>query len=149
MTLHVKNSAVWRLIQNAYIKISGTWRESTTVYVKDAGVWREVHNGYPGPGSQTFNTSGNFTVPLGVNEISGVLYGAGGGGGGSGSRNSFDNNSGRVAGGGGGGSGTQNFTVSVTGGATHFVQVSQGGAGSGLRVLLDLSFKRLSRSAWF
>ena len=72
--------------------------------------------------SQTFTSGGNFTVPLGVNELH--VFGCGGGGGGGNGYNT-------VIGGGAGGNSGQfyDIRVTVTPGATLPVVIGAGGAG--------------------
>lgn len=76
--------------------------------------------------SQTFNTSGSFIVPVGVNYLTFLMFGGGGGGGGGGSN-------GLSAGGGGGGGGSvpQRYTVSVSPGDTVAIVIGAGGAAGG------------------
>ena len=75
----------------------------------------------PSPGSQTFLTSGTFTVPAGVTKVTGWIAAGGGGGGASG---------GNGGGGGGGGGDAFAFTnYAVTPGAMISVTV---GAGSNI-----------------
>jgi hypothetical protein len=78
---------------------------------------------YP-PGSQTFTSSGSFTVPAGITSVNYSGCG-GGGGGGSGGANSGTN----LGGGGGGGAGTNSGSESVTPGASLSVTIGNGGNG--------------------
>ncbi|MCX6257468.1 MAG: hypothetical protein NTW49_06170 [Bacteroidia bacterium] len=73
-------------------------------------------------GYQGFNTSGSFTVPPGVTQISGELWG--GGGGGSGTNVAY-----YYGGGGGGGGYGKFFTIVVTPGVVLTVTVGSGGSG--------------------
>jgi hypothetical protein len=69
--------------------------------------------------SQTFNTSGTYTVPAGKTQVAVICIGAGGGGGAGAGHN---------MGGAGGGAGTGNITEhSVTSGANYTVTVGSGG----------------------
>jgi hypothetical protein len=70
-----------------------------------------------------YNTSGTFTAPAGVTNVTVEAWGGGGGGGGRSSSGSGG------AGGGGGGAYARNTTVSVTPGMTYTVTVGAGGAG--------------------
>jgi len=72
-----------------------------------------------GQGLQTFNTSGTFTVPLGVTNVKVEVWGSGSGG----------NNSSNW--GGGGGAFAGNNSVSVTPGSSYPVTVGIGGAAAG------------------
>src|SRR5690554_6195879 len=69
---------------------------------------------------ETFTSSGTWTVPAGVTEITVEAWGAGGGGGGSNSNNS--------GGSGGGGGGHTTNTFSVTPGQSVAYTVGAGGA---------------------
>lgn len=40
--LHVKDSSVWREIEEVHVKNAGAWQLIDDVYVKDGGVWRHV-----------------------------------------------------------------------------------------------------------
>lgn len=75
-------------------------------------------------GQQVFTTSGAFTVPTGVTQVSAVVVGGGGGGAGS----DGDRNEGNT---GGGGGGLAYGTFSVTPGESLTVTVGAGGAGGG------------------
>lgn len=75
--------------------------------------------------TQTYTSSGEFTVPAGVATLQVECWGAGGGGG------SSDANKGqpRSGGGGGGGGYSKKISVSVTPGVSYPVNVGIGGAG--------------------
>jgi hypothetical protein len=73
--------------------------------------------------SQTFTTSGTFTVPVGVTQLTVEAWGGGGAGGG------CTNLSRSTGGGGGGGTYTKNTTVSVNPGDIITVTVGTGGVG--------------------
>ena len=75
-------------------------------------------------GQQNFTTSGTFTVPTGVSQVSAVVVGGGGGGAGS----DGDRNEGNT---GGSGGGLAYGTFSVTAGETLTVTVGTGGNGGG------------------
>ena len=78
-------------------------------------------------GSQTFTSSGTFTVPAGVYEVQAECWGGGGGGGGGASIfGLFGSGSG---GGGGGGAFAERAMVPVTPGGTYTVTVGSGGSG--------------------
>jgi len=76
--------------------------------------------------SQTFNSSGTYTVPAGKNQLSVVVLGAGGSGGGGGG-GSYSNDAYGSSGGGGsggyGGGGAAGVDISVTPGQTYSVSV--------------------------
>ncbi len=73
--------------------------------------------------TQTFTTSGSFTVPCGVTSLTVQCWGAGGGGGGG-------NGSNKDGGGGGGGGGCAIYDgITVNGGATYNYTVGLGGTG--------------------
>ena len=72
-------------------------------------------------GQQIFTTSGTFTVPAGVTQVSAVVVGGGGGGG--------DSTAGDEPGAGGGGGGLAYGTFTVTPGESLTVTVGTGGAG--------------------
>lgn len=74
--------------------------------------------------TQTYTSSGTFTVPPGVTSILVECWGAGGGGG-----SSNSNNGGARAGGGGGGGGYSSASVTVIAGNTYNIVVGTGGAG--------------------
>jgi phage-related tail fiber protein len=80
--------------------------------------------------SQTFTTSGTFTVPVGVTKILIQGWHAGGGGGGMGYNG---NNSGRSGGGGASVRG-DSFILSVTEGQQFTVTIGSGGAGGAYNV---------------
>jgi hypothetical protein len=75
---------------------------------------------------QVFNSSGSFTVPVGVTKLMVELWGAGGGGGGSGG-GGYSNSGG--TGGGGGGGGYVKDIITVTPGQSIPVTVGLGGSG--------------------
>lgn len=77
--------------------------------------------------TQTFNSSGTFTVPAGVNQV--YVIGAGGGGGGGGGAGSQSGTSGGGGGGGGGGAIPYLFTLPVTPAASLTVTIGIGGTG--------------------
>ncbi len=84
------------------------------------------------PGSQTFTSSGTFTVPTGVTSVKVTLAGGGAGGGGGQRRAASSPGCGCGGGGGGGGGGgqyLQDQVVSVTPGQNITVTVGSGGAG--------------------
>ncbi len=74
--------------------------------------------------SQTFTTSGTFTVPAGVTTLIVECWGAGGGGG-----SSRNNNGNPRAGGGGGGGGYSSSVLTVVPGTNYSIVVGTGGAG--------------------
>lgn len=76
--------------------------------------------------AQTFNSSGSFTVPTGVNQV--LVYGVGGGGGGGAGCGSAGAIS-RGGGGGGGGALSYLLPVAVTPGDVISVVIAAGGAG--------------------
>ncbi|MFM7217362.1 MAG: hypothetical protein ACKO1U_05035, partial [Bacteroidota bacterium] len=73
--------------------------------------------------TQTFTTSGTYTVPAGVTSITVECWGGGGGGGGA-----SHSGSGNSRGGGGGGGSYSRKTLTVTSGQTLTVTVGSGGA---------------------
>ena len=75
--------------------------------------------------SQTFNSSGTFTVPEGINTL--YILGAGGGGGGAGG-----NGGGTEAGGGGAGAVPQWHVMQVSAGQSWTVTIGGGGSGGGV-----------------
>ncbi|MBL0308143.1 MAG: hypothetical protein IPP77_00115 [Bacteroidetes bacterium] len=68
--------------------------------------------------TQTFNSSGTFTVPAGVTNVTIAAWGAGGGG----------SNTSKAAGGGGGGAYTKGTISGLTGGNTVAITVGAGGS---------------------
>lgn len=78
----------------------------------------------PGPKTAIFTSSGNYTVPAGVTNLS--VSGAGGGGGGGAGQ--YWSGS-RTGGKGGAGAPVEKRTVPVTAGATYTVTIGAGGAG--------------------
>lgn len=64
MTIHNKQSGVWRTITSLYVKASGIWRLATGVHIKDAGVWRSVGSSTPAAPTltQTNSSNGNYTL---------------------------------------------------------------------------------------
>lgn len=74
--------------------------------------------------SQTFTSSGTFTVPAGVTEITVECWGGGGGGGGS------NNNNNGGSGGGGGGYASRTFTGLTPGSPINFIVGAGGTAGA-------------------
>lgn len=44
MTLHVKQSGVWKPVNNLYVKNAGVWKVAQ-LFVKQAGVWKPVSTG--------------------------------------------------------------------------------------------------------
>lgn len=76
MTLHVKNSGVWREIKNVYVKQSGTWIESAEVYAKNSGVWQSVYKNLPSYTGVTASNIGTITTEL-ITDFSDVILSAG------------------------------------------------------------------------
>ena len=84
--------------------------------------------------SKSANTTFNYTVPAGINKISGIFAGGGGGGGGGGPTGNADNDNNNDSGGGGGGGGGGAITVlknyAVKAGENITVNVGGPGAGA-------------------
>jgi hypothetical protein len=79
--LYVKNSGTFTVPKYVYVKNSGSWVSANKIYTKVSGVWTQT---YPETGSQNFTSSGSFTVPIGVKQLTITMAGASGGGGGGG-----------------------------------------------------------------
>jgi len=64
MTIHNKQSGVWRTITSFYIRVSGIWRSTTGIHIKDGGVWRSVGSSTPDAPTltQTNSSNGNYTL---------------------------------------------------------------------------------------
>jgi hypothetical protein len=76
MTLHVKDSGVWREIKGVYVKDSGVWRESQEVYIKEAGVWQSVFKNLPAYTGVNSSNIGTICSEL-VSDFSHVILSAG------------------------------------------------------------------------
>jgi hypothetical protein len=68
MTIHIKQSGVWRSVTSLYIKVSGIWKSTTGIHIKDAGVWRSVGSSTPDAPTltQTNSSNGNYTLDTSV-----------------------------------------------------------------------------------
>jgi len=88
MTLHVKQSGVWKQAQEVFVKTGGVWKSCLDVYVKTGGSWKSV---LYEPGDAEYLTSGSYslTVPAGVQTMTYNIWGAGGGGASTNSTGSF------------------------------------------------------------
>jgi hypothetical protein len=110
--VHIKQSNVWKLVNQIYIRTGNAWKRSYVAWVASGGT-EATYNGYK---YHIFTGNGTFTA-AGFRSCELLLIGGGGGGG----------NSVGGAGGGGGGlqnyisvdlyTGTYNITVGVGGGA--------------------------------
>lgn len=43
MTLHVKESGAWKLVNGLWVKDAGAWKEVQFAYVKEGGLWKEFY----------------------------------------------------------------------------------------------------------
>jgi hypothetical protein len=110
---------------------NGNWTSSTTVSYSNgnvSGLNNQVLSNfsnhavtdYSPVATQTFTTSGTFTVPAGNSSITVECWGAGGGGGGNGAQ----------GGGGGGGGAYSSSSLAVTVGAQFTLNIGAGGNGT-------------------
>lgn len=106
-------------------KLSATGTASNSTFLRGDGSWQAL-SVPASPGTQTFTSSGTFTVPAGVSLIKVTVVGGGGGGGGGYQASNYSN----AGGGTGGGGGVAVGYVSVTPGSTHTVTIGAGGAGT-------------------
>jgi len=102
------------------------------VWIRDAnngaGAWASsLGGGGYSPGSQTFDSSGNFTVPAGVHQVTVEMWGGGGGGGSSRCSTNYQGSIFTTIGGGGGAGGYARGKVQVTPGQVLYVRVGRGG----------------------
>jgi hypothetical protein len=126
--IQIKDAGVWKSAIEVFVKNASIWKPVKEAWIKDAGTWKRF---WPpvaiGSQGATFTTSGSFTVPTGIYNISVTAYGGGGGAGNatwSGYYGSFFGG----AGGGRNGAITTNSTLAVTPGQVITYTVGAGGS---------------------
>lgn len=127
--LWVKQSGVWKQVQQMWVKQGGTWKTPTVALINQSGVGKQF---YPDtPPTVTYSATGSnfYDVPASITTISVTVVGGGGGGGWpSSGRSGYSQGGG---GGGGGAGGTSTTNISVTPGERITTFVGSGGAAGG------------------
>lgn len=103
-----------------------TYQNATKLYTKDTDGAQVMSTVFNSQGTQTFTTSGTFTVPFGINEVE--VFAVGGGGAGFYPRSSSLTGGSERGGGGGGGGYTATQKINVTALQNIAVAVGAGGA---------------------